>query len=115
MITEPGIYTIPLDEYIADPCESPSLNPGVAATLLARSPLHAWTEHPRLNPTHQREHSEAFDLGAAFHSSVLGGPLFHIISAPDYRTKAAQEARVYARANGWIPILRAQADQVAAM
>lgn len=106
-ITEPGIYTIPAADYHLDPVgPAPSLSSSIAKTLLGYSPLHAFTEHPRLNPGLEREEKEIFDLGTAAHAYVLEGETaFAIIEAKDWRTKDAQSARDAARLEGKTPIL----------
>lgn len=107
-INKPGAYTIPEDDYHADPCAVPSLSRSIAHTLVYQSPLHAWCQHPRLNPQHESQESERFDLGSAAHAMLLGGsaPKIAVIDADDWRTKAAKAARDEARANGLTPILR---------
>jgi hypothetical protein len=106
MITEPGIYDISAPEYHADPCPEPSLSSSILSELLAASPAHAREAHPRLNPDFVREEKEIFDRGTAAHAYLLQGEDgFEIISAPDWRTKAAQEARAIARLAGKVPLL----------
>src|SRR5262245_50563917 len=73
MIDGPGIYDIPLAEYLADPCPAPSLSASIAHILLSQSPRHAWEAHPRLNPHYEPEEAEAFDLGTAAHAYLLEG------------------------------------------
>ncbi len=68
----PGVHDIPAEVYHADPCEQPSLSSTVARLLINRSPLHAWTAHPRLNPAHESNDSATFDIGRAAHRAVLG-------------------------------------------
>lgn len=115
-VTAPGVYSMPADDYHADPCPVASLSSGVARTLLARSPLHAWHEHPRLNPDHAPEEKAAFDLGSAAHALVLEGEdRMQVIEAPDYRTKVAQEERDAARRTGRHPVLAKQYRDVQRM
>lgn len=115
-ITAPGVYDIPAEVYHADPCFEPSLSSGIAKTLLGKSPAHAKLAHPRLNPDHQPENAERFDLGSAAHALMLGDPQqFEVIDADDWRTKAAKEARDAAREAGRIPLLARQWDEVCAM
>lgn len=115
-IYAPGEYALSADEYHADPCPEPSLSSSIAKLLLDRSPLHAWTAHPWLNPDFKRETSRQFDLGAVAHAIMLGsGDVFVVIDAADYRTKAAQEARAAAYAAGLIPVLPDQLARVEAM
>ena len=115
-ITAPGVYDIPAEEYHADPTPEPSLSSSIAWTLIDRSPLHAWTKHPRLNPDFEPENKTVFDLGSAAHNMVLRQDSWReeieIIDKPDWRTKAAKEAREAARAAGRHPVLREQYDDL---
>lgn len=115
MITE-GIHEIDETTYHADPCPEPSLSSSIAKLLVGRSPRHAWLAHPRLNPRHQNDESEKFDLGSAFHALMLGsGAEVAEIDAKDWRTQAAKDARDAARAAGHIPMLTAQAARARRM
>lgn len=90
-----------------------TLSCGVAWTLISRTPAHAWVQHPRLNPDWEPENKPAFDLGKAAHDLVLGGEArFKVFDAPDWRTNAAREVRDEAYADGKIPILEHQWDDV---
>lgn len=106
MITESGIYSIPLMEYIADPAPKPSLNASVAKVLLEQSPKHAWLAHPRLGHA-EREESSRADLGTVAHGLLLEDDKSRVvvIEADDWRTKAAKERRDEAWAVGKLPIL----------
>lgn len=111
-----GIHQIGEAEYHADPCPQPSLSSSIARLLLNQSPRHAWTAHPRLNKNHEPEERGIFDIGSAAHRVVLGkGADLAIIEADSFRTKAAQEARDKARAEGKIPMLTDQFEAVVAM
>ena len=114
---KPGLHrALPEAAYHADPCETPSLSASVARILIARSPDHAWTAHPRLNPAYRAAEREAFDLGHAAETLLLEGDnRMEVIDAGDYRTKAAQEARDGARAAGRYPVLPAQHAAILAM
>jgi hypothetical protein len=108
-VEAPGVYSMPAEDYHADPCPAPSLSSGIARILISSSPRHAWVAHPRLNPAYEPEDSTTFDLGSAAHALLLEGEdRMAVIDAPDYRTKAAQEARDAARRSGKHPVLRAQ-------
>ncbi|MDP8997743.1 MAG: PD-(D/E)XK nuclease-like domain-containing protein [Pseudomonadota bacterium] len=116
MITEPGIYSLPAEQYHADPCPEPSLSGSVAIPLVHRSPRHAWYSHPRLNPRPAREESKRLDFGSAAHKMVLGeGADIEVIDADNYTTKAARESRDLAREAGRIPLLTADYEIVCAM
>lgn len=113
----PGLFSgLPAAEYHADPCEAPSLSASLIHLLCARSPWHAWTAHPKLNPDYQPEESARFDLGTAAHAFILQGATdFVIVDAPDWRTKDAQTTRDAARRAGKTPLLRSQWEQVEAL
>lgn len=115
-IAKPGVYDIPAEEYHADPVETPSLSASIARVLLDRSPLHAWTRHPRLNPDFEEERKDIFDLGSAAHNMVLRQNYWReeieVVDAADWRTKAAREARDTARAAGRYPLLTDQYERL---
>ena len=109
---------MPLREYLADPCPEPSFDSGTARHLITRSPLHAWYQHPRLNPVPaDEEHGAALDVGGACHAMLLEDDesRFAIVEADDWRTKAAREARDQAHADGRIPLLARQMDPIRAI
>ena len=68
----PGIHDISPEAYHQDPCSVPSLSSTLARLILNRSPRHAWTAHPRLNPDFEGRDSKTFDIGRAAHRAVLG-------------------------------------------
>lgn len=106
MIDTPGIYDISAEEYHADCCLEPSLSASVIHILLSQSPRHAWYSHVRLNSEFVAEERDNFDRGTAAHAYLLeGNASLEIIDAPDFRTKAAREARDAARAAGKTPLL----------
>lgn len=103
---------IPDAEYHADPAPV-SLSSSVAKLLLTRSPRHAYTAHPRLNPDWKPddEATAEQDMGHALHRMILEGAdegdgTIVVVDADSWRTKAAQEARDAARAAGAAPLLR---------
>jgi hypothetical protein len=113
----PGIHDrIPATRYHADPAARPSLSAHVAATICQRTPRHAYEEHSRLNPHHDRQDEQKFDMGTAVHAMVLDGEdVCAAIDAPDWRTAAAKAARDGARAEGLIPLLAHQHEQACAI
>lgn len=117
MIEQPGIYQIPLEEYLRDPAPVPSLSASLAHTLLERSPRHAWMQHPRLNPAYEREDSSRLELGTIAHALLLedDDSRVVVIDAADWRTKAVKEQRDEARAAGQLPILAGDYETVQAM
>lgn len=116
IVLDVGIHDIPADTYHNDPAPEPSLSAGFAHTMLAGSPLHAWTGSARLNPFFKPTTKDAFDIGSVAHELLLGkGKGAHVIEADSYRKKAAQEECDEARGLGYVPLLREQYDRVEAM
>ncbi len=113
MTLAPGIHDgLAADEYHADA----ALSSGIAKLLVERSPAHAWTAHPSLNPAWQPEVDDKFDLGTAAHKLLLEGE--NCIVEGDYkdwRTKEAQQFKEDARALGQIALLIPQANRVREM
>jgi hypothetical protein len=72
-----------------------------ASTLVQRSPLHAWQEHPRLGGV-PREPSESMEDGTLVHALVLNAGLdkIAVLDVNDFRTNAAKEKRDAALAEG---------------
>jgi len=117
MIDIPGVYNIPLADYLADPCPEPAFSTSVAHTLITKTPLHCWMQHSRLNPNPIREESNAMDLGTIAHSILLEGHMNNvvIVDAADWRTNKAKEERETARLQGKTAILAHKATEVIAM
>ena len=112
----PGIYEIAAERYHADPAPAPSLSASIANLMLSRSPRHAWEAHPQLNPDYEPDNRRDFDLGSAAHAALLeGSSQIEVIEASDYRTVAAREARDAALAQGKLPLLPHQWNDVQAM
>jgi hypothetical protein len=101
VITEPGVYPMSHAEYLADPVPGGSLSSSGARMLLPPScpALYRYRQdHP--------EHKDVFDVGTAAHQLVLGtGPEIVVVDAPDWRSKAAKEARDEARTAGDVALL----------
>lgn len=99
-----------------DTGDTPTLSASIAQLLITRSPAHAKAAHPKLNPDYERETESKWDIGTAAHSLLLEGiENVHIVQADNWRTKAAQEERDEARANGRVPLLANQWDRVRRM
>lgn len=104
-----GVYEMSNEEYQADPVPGGSLSRSGAAKLLPPSCPALYKEWAASGSARTRE----FDLGHAAHSLVLGvGEPLAVVDADDWRTKAAREKRDEARAQGYVPILRADYDMV---
>ncbi len=107
-IDKPGIYDMPITEYVADPVIEPSLSASIAHTLISQSPIHAFMRHPRLNTERDdSEGSRKMDIGTIVHGIVLEGDESRlvIVEADDWRTKVARETRDEARLAGLVPVL----------
>lgn len=104
-ITEPGIYDIDPGDYhqLTHIDGEPVLSQSAAKALLEEAGparFRAEQDGPRIE-------KKAFDLGTATHALLLGKGeerLVHL-DFPDYRTKAAREARDAAYADGATPLL----------
>jgi len=116
-ITEPGIYRGVLDvDYRMDPCPIASLTQSAVKTLIERSPLHAWTECPRLNPHYEADDDTKFDIGNVAHRLILGrGKEIEVVQFADWRKKEATDARKAAAAAGKIAVLEHQFNQASDM
>ena len=102
-----GVHDLSLAEYLADPAPVPSLTAGIAGLLLDRSPAHAWWKYREDKASARRDGA----IGTVFHAMFLGkGGDYRIIDHPDYRTKAAREARDEALDAGLTPITEADAE-----
>lgn len=118
-----GIHrNVPMADYVADRLtDKPSLSKSTVKTIWERSVLHATHAHPRIGG-HDDGGSRDADTGSAIHAQALGGASIHWICAlgkdgvpvEDYRTKAAQEERDAARAEGLIPMLQCERPAVKA-
>lgn len=118
----PGLYSIPADVYHADPCLRPSLSSTLAKTMLAKSPLHAWTASPRLNPAWEPKDSKVFDIGRAAHRAILGNggdyvayPEGLLASNGAASTKDAKAWAEDQRSAGRTPLKADDVDRIGAM
>lgn len=108
------ILRVTPEQYRADPCAVPSLSSSIAHELVERSPLHAWTIHPRLGGERSPS-TKARDDGSVMHRLILGkGTTIAVIDAPDFRTNRARDLRDQAIAEGKLPVLQdAYAEKLA--
>lgn len=111
------IVTLAADEYHSGIDETPRLSASIAHILCTRSPRHAWTAHPWLNPDYARVEDTKFDVGNVAHGILLeeSTKRLVVVDAPDWKTKAAREERDAAREAGKIPLLLEQLSEVEAM
>ena len=116
IIDKPGAYRMTNEDYHADPCIRPSLSRGVCMDLLFQSCARAAYNHPRLNPDYVPENNQKFSIGSAAHSLFLEGiDIACIVTADDWKTKAAKEARDQAWADGKVPLLEKEFEIVMEM
>lgn len=115
-----GPVQLPAETYHADNLGTPpSLSSTLARKIIGQSPLHAWTECPRLNPEWEPTEKATFDIGRAAHRQVLGvGGDFEVIPADllsangAVGTKAAKEWIADARDRGITPVKEEVAEAV---
>jgi len=116
---EPGIYDgLSEDIYHGDSYPAPCLSTGVLKDLLNKSPLHAFLNHPALNPsfTEGEADESKFDIGRAAHALLLEGEdNVEIIPFDSYQSTAAKLARDNARMAGKIPLKQKEWDRVSRM
>lgn len=111
------LLTLASDAYHDDAAgDTPTLSKSVMHELLTKSPKHAWTCHPKLNPAFKRDEDPKYDLGRAAHGLFLEGDAnVEVFTYDNWTTKAAKEARAEARAHGKTPMLGKHWDDVQAM
>jgi hypothetical protein len=108
-VHEAGVYDgIPPEQYHANPALSAS---GAKLLLPPSCPaLYKWQRD------HPPESKPAFDFGHAAHGVVLGcGDPVTIVEADNWLTKAAKEAKAAAYADGRVPVLAREWEQVQGM
>lgn len=114
----PRFVRLTADEYFADPCQTPSLSASIARKLVGESPRHAYAAHPRLGGKAQKV-TKAMNAGSIMHSLLLdGGKGIVECHYDNFKTKAAQNDRDQAIAEGKTPITSidlAEARKVAAI
>lgn len=87
-------------DHLGDDDTPPTLSASCAKDIILRSPLHAWTYHPRLGGV-RKETSDAMDHGTLIHALLLGrGPQIVPVEAKRWDTNDAKAAREAARMAG---------------
>ena len=107
----PGLYDIPAELYHQDPIPGGSLSSTGARKLATECPakFKYWIDNPQPPKRH-------LDLGTAAHSVVLEeGENIVVTEFDDWRTKAAREQRDAIRADGGVPLLFYEGEQLTAM
>lgn len=110
-------------EYHADELlPVPTLSSTLARLILARSPLHAWTAHPRLNPAWEPTDRKTFDIGRAAHRAVLGRGADYVAYPAEILASngaaSTKEAKLWAddvRAEGRTPLKADEVDLIGEM
>lgn len=111
LITEPGIYDLTDAEYHSDPVAGGSLSSTGARRLLPPS-CPAKFRHYQQHPEVKAE----YDFGHAAHHAVLGiGPEIIVLDYDNWKKPSAREQRDAIRDAGKVPLLKKEADVVAAM
>lgn len=119
----PGVYDISAANYHADRLTPrPALSNTIGKLLVNRSPLHAWTASPRLNPAWEPTVRKTFDIGKAAHRRILGKgeeiaeiPEAMLAANGAVSTKEAKAFVAEARAAGIVPLLGEDIEQLTAM
>jgi hypothetical protein len=117
VITEPGVYTMPAEEYHADPVPSGSLSRSGAVKLLEPS-TPARFHYER---THGQPVRKTFELGHAAHHMALGDGVDIIEVAGDgaspdeWRTSSTKAEVARVRARGAVPLKPREYAQVCEM
>lgn len=119
----PGIYpNIEDADYHSDPAPAPSLSSTLARLILDRSPRHAWTASPRLNPEWEPVVKKTYDIGKAAHRAVLGAG-GDFVAIPDEflakdgsaKTRLAQDFISEAREQNLTPLKLSEVRQIESM
>jgi hypothetical protein len=109
----PGFYRMPSVVYHADPAPAPSLSSSCARILAFHSPAEARDNHPRLNGKGYSAEAMAnkVNIGSVVHELLSGhGDGIWQFGHKDWKTKAAQEDKARAIAEGRTPILQHQME-----
>ena len=117
MIDTTGFHNVEAPDYHADPVIEPSLSSTLARVLIEKSPLHAWTRHPRLGNVIEKPPTTNMNVGSAAHRVILEGSWDGIVVVEEesWRTQRAKDERDDAHSMGLIPLLDKDADVVRLM
>lgn len=101
-VYQPGVYDMTDDEYHRDPVLGGSLSSSGARRILAPSCpalFHHWRHRAG-------QRTKAMDFGTAAHRRILGvGTPIVVVDEDDWRKKTAQQQKIDAHAEGWVPML----------
>lgn len=105
LISEGGLYDMPMADYHSDPCHEPSVSRSFIFDCLNESPLHAAMRHPRIGGKKDGESTPEASIGTVAHDLLLQGEgAFAICPFDDYRTNAAKDWKAQTIAQGKTPI-----------
>jgi len=118
-----GLHRMTADEYHAEQFSPiPLLSNTIGKILIGQSPLHAWTQHPKLNPQWEPTESATFDIGRAAHRAILGAGGEYVAYPSDMlaangaiSTKAAKEWAAEQREAGRTPLKADDVDLIGAI
>lgn len=112
----PGLYPNMSERiYHSDPAPMPSLSSSCAKTLIDKSPMHAWHEHPRFGGK-PFESSDEMEFGELAHKLLLGrGSEIALCPNDTWRGKEAALFWDTAKAANKIPVLQKNLDRANAM
>jgi hypothetical protein len=106
-VIKPGAYEMADAEYFADPCPTPSLSRSDAWTIITKSPLHCWWQHPRLGNAERKPPADNMIDGIVFEKLLIGNTAaVHVIDADNYRGGEARAQKAEAFAQCAVPILK---------
>lgn len=117
IISQAGIYDLPMEFYHSQCCDGPSVSSGGLRTMENASPAHFWCDAYGLNPDAQRpSRSDAFDFGKAVHALLFDDQdeIAKLVTSPfdDFRKKEAREWRDEQWSEGRIIITDAVMDSI---
>lgn len=112
----PGFYPNMSEKiYHSDPAPIPSLSSSCAKTLVAKSPMHAYAEHPRLGGKIV-ESSDEMEFGDLAHKLLLGkGADISVCPNDTWRGKESAEFWDNAKKEGKIPVVQKTLERARAM
>lgn len=114
----PGIYALSAEAYHAQPAPGPALGSSGAVAIMRHCPARYWWDSS-LNPMQPEDDESKLEFGKAAHIAMLEPDRWAdsvvIVQADSWRTKAAQEARDAARAEGKTPLLPDAATKIVQM
>jgi hypothetical protein len=115
MITDPGCYNLPEDDYHRDPCPTPSLSAGMINQILI-APKKCWHASSRLNSAWEEPDDSKFTIGTVTHIIHLEPHEFDrkvlVCDFKTWQSNDAKAARADAKKNGMTAILTHQMEAV---